>query len=32
VALVGKAGAGGDLCRAQSPVANQFDRPPQSLM
>ena len=32
VALVGKAGAGGDLCEAQSPVANQFDRPPQSQM
>ena len=32
VALVSKAGAGGDLCEAQSPVANQFDRPPQSQM
>ena len=32
VALVGKAGAGGDLCEAQSSVANQFDRSPQSQM
>jgi hypothetical protein len=32
VALVGKAGAGGDLCEAQLPVAHQLDCPPQSQM
>jgi hypothetical protein len=30
--LVGKAGAGGDLCEAQSPLAHKFDRPPKSQM